>query len=165
MKIILNVALLLTLLSCCSENEAEISAQEPAQQTFDLGITENNMYPNWPNTWRLADGDNEWHHWKRGDTLVIHKISRVDDHSMDDMYYSFLTKPGDHIRPLRMLWITNDPHSNPPRMNNIAIDVPIQNFRLQQYIENKLLVCETSLPLSSNGFNYSITDRMWVKLD
>ena len=154
---------LLVFAMACSKNNEEV-ATLPPQQTFELGITTDNMYPNWPDTYRIGLSDNEWIDWKRGDTLVIHKRISVSDDSGDDVYYSFLTKPGDHIRPLRVRWTSNDAYANPPRNNAVVLDVPIQNFRLQQYIENKLLVCETNLPLIHDGVNYPMIDRMWVEL-
>lgn len=86
----------------------------------------------------------------------------VSDDTGDDVYYTFLVKPDDHIRPLRMRWTSNDKYANPPRNNAVMIDCPIQNFRLQQYIENKLLVCETNLPILYYGVHYPMIDRMWV---
>jgi hypothetical protein len=147
----------------CSNN-GDDQETLPPQQTFDLGITTSNMYPNWPDTWSMGLGDNEWDNWKKGDTLYIHKRIGVSDDSGDDVYYTFLVKPRDHIRPLRIRWTSNDKYANPPRNNAVILDVPIQNFRLQQYIENNLLVCETNLPLYYNGVNYPMIDRMWVEL-
>lgn len=147
----------------CSRNDQDV-ATLPPQQTFNLGITPDNMYPNWPNTFRSNESDNVWSSWKKGDTLYINKRINVSDDSGDDVYYTFLTKRGDHIRPLRVRWTSNDMFANPPRNNEVMLDVPIQNFRLQQYVENTLLVCETNLPIMYYGVNYPMIDRMWVEL-
>lgn len=56
----LTLGFIIIVASACSKNDEDVATLLP-QKTFNLGITTDNMYPNWPDTWRAGLGDNEWY--------------------------------------------------------------------------------------------------------
>lgn len=156
----------ISILVGCSRNDDEIiPANTNPHNLQNLGLTaENNVYPNYPDTWQAGLMDNWWYDKKNGDTLIVYRRGVVYDDGGDWIYYKFLIKPKEWIVPLNTTRIMNDVYADPPMINFVMYNVPITNFKLQEYTENKVLACEVETP---NGEFYGIPliDRMWVKLD
>jgi hypothetical protein len=161
---ILTAIILITTISCSKNEEAEPINSNP-HNLQNIGLSAStNIYPLYPNTWSAGLGDNQWYDSKVGDTLIVSRRADITDDSGDMLYYKFLVKNNNWIVPLNVTRVSTDAYIVPPRNNQLMINKPIVNFRLQQYIENQVLACEIET-VDGNGLNYPLVDRMWIKLN
>lgn len=150
---------ILIFISCSNEKDTDDTYKKE-----NLGLTEGNIYPEYPVTFQFL-GSNQWIDTKSGDTLKISRRDRVSDDSGDELVYTFLVKKDKPIVPLNVRRISFDAHIEPPRFGMLMFNKKITNFRLQEYIENKVLACEIVTPNGDYFLQNAITDRMWIKLD
>lgn len=164
-KLILSLVFIFIItLSCSKPNEEAINSNPHNLQ--QLGLTANNIYPFFPDTWSAGLGDNMWFNHKIGDTLIVFRRDEVYDDSGQWLYYKFLVKPNQWIVPLTIKRTVNDHYHIPIYNNYVAFDKPIVNFELQAYQENVLLACKITTP---NGiFNSpggTLIDKMWININ
>lgn len=155
--------LIFSIISCSKDDEV-LNVVMLKQETFELGLTENNYYPFWPDTFQYL-GSNQWYDYRRGDTLVVIRRDMVTDDSADELEYRFIIKTNNWILPLNVKRISFDAYILPPRFNQLMFNKPIVNFKLQKYEPNKILACEITTPNGDYYLNNNLVDRMWIKLD
>lgn len=154
------VTIVFSLMSCSKDENIAVANPNNFQ---NLGLTANNTYPFWPNTWSAGLGDNMWFDYMRGDTLVVYRRDAITDDSGDDIIYTFLVKENS-IAPLKVKRISTDVHIEPQRIGQIMYNKPIVNFRLQNYIKNKVLACEIETPNGDYYVQSTLIDKMWINL-
>lgn len=165
--------ILLLIIFSCSKNEQDELVNTNPHNLQDLGLSaSNNIYPFWPDTFQYL-GSNQWYDYRIGDTLVVRRRDEVTEDSGDEIEYRFLVKTNEWIKPLNVRRIRYEATINVDAQGNqiinpdsgLKFDKSIVNFRLQQYIENQVLACEIETQNGSYWLNYTLIDKMWVKLN
>lgn len=160
MKNLIKIIVLVILFGSCSKNDIPIESTGPKVE--NLGLSPNNSFPYWPDTWLFLD-DNQWFHWQSGNILTVMRKDNVFDDGFDQIEYTFIVEKNKWIVPLNIKRIRCVVYLGIPFYT--VFDKPIVNFRVQAYEENKLLACTITTPLgNADQSSVPMLDKMWVDL-